>query len=73
MTKAKKEVVYSETESKSLFRFGDDMGNKKIVNITTVIGSKSMLLGVDVFKNNFLWSIFKGTMSELGRNRFYKA
>ena len=66
MNKAKKKVVCSETESKSLFRFGDGMGNKKFVNITIIIGSKRMLLGADVFKNNFPWSIFQVTMSKMG-------
>ena len=43
----KKEVLCCETESKSLFRFIDDVESKstiKTVNIRIVISSKKMLL-----------------------------
>ena len=71
--KDKKEVVCSETESKSLFRFGDDVESKSIrtVNIPIVTGSKRTLLevDVDVVKNNIPLLISKGTMSKLEVNK----
>ena len=71
--KDKKEVVCSETESKSLFRFGDGVESKSIrtVNIPIVTGSKRTLLevDVDVIKNNIPLLISKGTMSKLEVNK----
>ena len=71
--KDKKEVVCSETESKSLFRFGDGVESKSIrtVNIPIVTGSKRTLLevDVDVVKNNIPLLISKGTMSKLEVNK----
>ena len=64
----KKEVLCREAGSKSLFRFGDGVESQSIktVNIRIVIGSKRMLLEVDVVKNNIPLLISKGTMSKLG-------
>ena len=71
--KDKKKVVCSETESKSLFRFGDGVESKSIrtVNIPIVTGSKRTLLevDVDVVKNNIPLLISKGTMSKLEVNK----
>ena len=66
----KEEVLCCETESKSLFRFDDGVESKSIktVNIPIVIGSKRMLLEVDVVKNNIPLLISKGTISKLGMN-----
>ena len=63
----KKEVLCCETERKSLFRFGDGVESKSIktVNVPIVIGSKRMLLEVDVIKNNIRLLISKGAMSKL--------
>ena len=67
----KKEVLCSETRSKSLFRFGDDVESKSIktVNIPIDIGRKRVLLVVDVVKNNIALLISKGTMSKLGMKK----
>ena len=64
----KKEVLCHETESKSLFRFGDGVESNtiKTVNISIVIGSKKMLLEVDVVRNNIPLLFSKGAMSKLG-------
>ena len=50
-----------------MFRFGDGVESKSIktVNIPIVIGSKRMLLEVDVVKNNIPLLISKDTMSKL--------
>ena len=61
----KKEVLYCQTERKSLLRFGDGAESKgiKTVQIPIVTGSKRMLLEVDVVKNNIPSLISIGAIS----------
>ena len=63
-----KKIICCETENKSLYRFGDgeESMSIKIVNVSIAIGSKRMLLELDVVKNNIPLLISKGAISKLG-------
>ena len=63
-----KKIICCETENKSLYRFGDgeESMSIKILNVSIAIGSKRMLLELDVVKNNIPLLISKGAISKLG-------
>ena len=61
-----KKIICCETENKSLYRFGDGEESMSIKDVPIAIGSKRMLLEVDVVKNNIPLLISKGAISKLG-------